>query len=108
MFYLSLPIVFLKFWYLEAPGEFFSFFNSLNKALLSLLSLPLLVGTFFKPWKNEYRKGLVAFSIFMGIFIKTFVILADTIIFILVLLFEAVFLISFLLWPIATLVLIFI
>lgn len=38
--------------------------------------------TFFKPLKNEYRKGLVGFSIVMGIFVKTILIAIDLIIFI--------------------------
>lgn len=105
MFYLSLPFVFLKFWYLEAPFGILKFFGSLNKSLLMLLSLPLLIRTYFKPWKNEYRKGLVVFSIAMGIFIKTFAIIADILIFLIVLVFEISFLAAFILWPVATLIL---
>ncbi|MEK7559467.1 MAG: hypothetical protein AAB521_04115 [Patescibacteria group bacterium] len=107
MFYLTLPLVFLKFWYLEAPIKILNFFSTLNQSLLSLLSLPLLIKTFFKPWKNEYRKGLVLFSIIMGMFIKTFAIMADIIIFLFVLFFEIIFFVSFILWPVATLMLIF-
>lgn len=36
----------------------------------NLLSVPLLIKTFFKPLKNEYRDGLVLFSIIMGMIIK--------------------------------------
>ena len=107
MFYLSLPIIFLKFWYFEAPVGLFSFFVSLNNAALQLLSLPLLVRTYFKPWKNEYRKGLVAFSIAMGIFIKTFVIMAELMLFFLLIFVELAFFISFLLWPVGTIFLFF-
>ena len=106
MFYLTLPLVFLKFWYLEAPIKIIKFFSSLNVSLLSLLSLPLLIKTFFRPWKNEYRKGLILFSIAMGVFIKTFVIVADIIIFAFVLIVEIVFFLFFLLWPLATFTLI--
>ena len=108
MFYLKLPIIFLKFWYFEAPRELIDFFSSLNKALLVLLSLPILAKTFFKPWKNEYRKGLVVFSISIGVFIKTFVIFADLIILVFVISLEAFLFIAFLLWPFATIALIFI
>ncbi|MEK9176340.1 MAG: hypothetical protein AAB520_02785, partial [Patescibacteria group bacterium] len=66
-FYLSLPFLFLKFWFLEAPLKLTKYFFSLNHAALQILSLPLMIRTFFKPLKNEYRKGLVAFSIGMGI-----------------------------------------
>lgn len=106
MFYLTLPAVFLKFWYIEAPIGILKFFLSFNKSLLSLISLPLLIKTFFKPWKSEYRKGLVNFSIIIGVFIKTFVIFADIVIFIFVLLIEILFFILFIFWPIFTVILI--
>ena len=38
--------------------------------IFELLSVPILLKTFFKPLKNEYREGLVLFSIVAGIFIK--------------------------------------
>jgi len=41
---------------------------------VSLLSLPLLVRTFFKPLKNEYRDGLVLFSVIFGMVIKSMLI----------------------------------
>src|SRR3989338_7694191 len=107
MFYLSSPIIFLKFWYIEAPIGLLKFFSSLNNSALALLSLPLLVKTYFKPWKNEYRKGLVVFSIAMGIFVKTFVIMADLILVFLLLFLEIIFFISFLLWPVGTIFLLF-
>lgn len=103
MFYLSLPLAFLKFWYLEAPIGILGFFGSLNSAFLQLFSLPLLIRTFFKPWKSEYRKGLVGFSIGMGIFIKSFVITADIVMLLLLLLFEIAFIAAFIFWPIGTL-----
>ena len=98
-FYLSLPLIFLKFWYFEAPGALFSFFGSLNRAFLHLFSLPLLIKTFFKPWKNEYREGLVGFSIGMGMFIKTFAIAADLVILLSLLAIEVGIFVLFLLWP---------
>ncbi|MCL5434992.1 MAG: hypothetical protein M1405_01245 [Patescibacteria group bacterium] len=97
-----LPISFLKFWFFEAPVSMLSFFVSLNKAFLQLFSLPLLVKTYFKPWKNEYRQGLVGFSIAMGVFIKTFVILADLLLFFLLLVIEIFLFIAFISWPFAT------
>ncbi|MEK7502472.1 MAG: hypothetical protein AAB609_03015 [Patescibacteria group bacterium] len=107
MFYLKLPLVFLKFWYTEAPFKIVGFFASLNDSVLQLLSLPLLVRTYFRPWKNEYREGLVVFSVAMGIFIKTFVIMADLILVLLLLFLEIIFFISFLLWPAGTIFLLF-
>ena len=76
------------------------FFASLNRAFLHLFSLPLLLKTFFKPWKNEYREGLVGFSIGMGMFIKTFVIAADLIILLFLLAIEILIFTVFLLWPV--------
>ena len=101
MFYLGLPLIFLKFWFLEAPLALISFFASLNSAFLQLFSLPLLIKTFFKPWKNEYRKGLVGFSIAMGIFVKTFIIIVDILLLFAILILETTFVFSFVVWPIA-------
>lgn len=97
-----LPVIFLKFWFFEAPREILHFFVLLNKAFLQLFSLPLLLKTYFKPWKNEYRQGLVGFSIAMGIFIKTFVIFADLLLFFLLLGIELFLFIAFIFWPFAT------
>ncbi len=103
-----LPVIFLRFWFFEAPVSILSFSLSLNKAFLQLFSLPLLVKTYFKPWKNEYRQGLVGFSIAMGIFIKTFVILADLLLFLCLLIIELAFFLMFIFWPFATIYLLFI
>jgi len=99
-FYLSLPIIFLKFWFIEAPASIISFFASLNKAFMQLFSLPLLLKTYFKPWKNEYREGLVAFSIGIGMFIKTFVILVDVLLFLLLFAVEIILTLAFILFPV--------
>lgn len=106
--YLSLPVLFIKFWYLEAPLRLVKFFFSLNHASLQILSLPLMIRTFFKPLKNEYRPGLVVFSIFMGIFIKTALILFDLVIYMAILTLEAAFLILFIAWPVLTFLILFI
>ncbi|MFH1186845.1 MAG: hypothetical protein V1697_01580 [Candidatus Levyibacteriota bacterium] len=108
LFYLSLPLILLRFWFIEAPVLLISFFISLNKTIMGIISLPLLVKTYFKPWKNEYREGLVGFSIGMGIFIKTFVILADLFLMAIVLLIEFSFILLFIAFPILTFYLIFI
>jgi hypothetical protein len=98
---------FLKFWFIDGPIGLVNYFSSFNKAFLELFSLGLLVKTFFKPWKNEYRKGLVGFSIGMGIAIKSIVILVDILVFLVLLLAEGVFLLGFILWPFATVGLLF-
>jgi len=105
--YLFLPFDFLKFWYFDSPREIIGFFDSLNNSFFQLFSLPLFLRTFFKPLKNEYRQGLVAFSRGMGMVIKTFFIIADVIILIPLLAIEALVLILFLAFPIMTLSLLF-
>lgn len=70
------------FWYHDVCIGAIDFFNRLNSYLLQMFSVPLLLRTFFKPLKNEYRKGLVLFSIVFGIFLKGFLIIVSlTIIF---------------------------
>lgn len=100
--YLSFPFDFLKFWYISAPKEILLYFISFNKAFLEMFSLPLLVKTFFQPIKNEYRKGLVAFSIGMGMFVKTWIIIIDLIFLTIILAVQVLLLVGFLLWPIIT------
>jgi hypothetical protein len=105
--YLFLPLLFAKFWFVEAPLGLLGYFASLNHAFLEMFSLPLLLKTFFKPLKNEYREGLVWFSRFMGMFIKFFLILVDVLIFILILAVEGLILVGFVTFPIATIYLLF-
>jgi hypothetical protein len=94
-----LPLDLIKFWYLDAPVLLFFYFVSLNKAFFGLFSLPLMFKTFFRPWKNEYRKGLIGFSIFMGMIIKIFFIAGDLVIFAGLLFCEIIFYIVFLAFP---------
>lgn len=103
-----LPVIFLKFWYIEAPLGMLGFFTSLNTAFFELFSLPLMLRTFFKPLKNEYRQGLVWFSRWMGMLTKSFLILFDLAIFIVMMAIEAVILIGFILLPFAGLLVLFI
>ncbi len=65
------------------------------------------VQTFFKPMKNEYRKGLVGFSIGMGIFVKTVFILLDLVILAALLLVELVLLLTFIGFPFLTVAVLF-
>jgi hypothetical protein len=105
--YLTLPFAFLKFWFFEAPRDIAFYFLSLNNAFLQQFSLPLLLRTYFKPLKNEYREGLIWFSIAMGIFIKTWLIVIDLVIYLILLAIEVCFIAVFLFWPRATVILIF-
>ena len=81
---------------------------SLNKTFLGVFSLSLMLKTFFKPWKNEYREGLVGFSIFMGMAVKSLFILADLVLLIGLIIFEIGFFIGFLIWPFAIIILPFV
>jgi hypothetical protein len=107
-FYVRLPFIFLQFWFLEVPTSIIKFFFSLNKYFLQLVSLSLLVKTFFRPWKNEYREGLVGFSIGMGIFIKSVVILIDIFMFLILLSLEIFTVALFFCFPFAVILLLFI
>ena len=103
-----LPILILKFWYLEAPVNILKFFASLNKSFFGVFSLPLMIKTFFRPWKNEYREGLVGFSIIMGMIMKSLFIFADLLLLLVLILAEISVFLIFLILPITVFVLPFI
>lgn len=98
---LRLPVEIIKFWYLEAPFSLLNYFWKLNKSFFNAFSVGLMIKTFFRPWKNEYREGLVKFSIFMGIMFKSLFLIADLIMFTLLLSFEVVIFAVYLIFPIA-------
>jgi len=102
-----LPFIFLKFWYIDTPREMLGFLASFNTYFMELFALPLCLRTYFKPLKNEYREGLVGFSIAMGILFKTVLILIDLIILACILIFECIILLSFLVFPVITVLLLF-
>lgn len=72
--FLYYPLYLLLFWYKDVLGGLLNFFILFNRYTVSLLSLRLLVRTFFKPLKNEYRDGLVLFSVIFGMVIKSMLI----------------------------------
>jgi hypothetical protein len=102
MNYSQLPLLFLKFWFIESPVTLFQYFASLNMSFLQLFSLPLFLQTYFKPLKNEYRQGLVGFSRALGIFIKTILIAVDIFLFTLLLAVEVIIFAGYVFLPIAT------
>ena len=71
---LMYPLEIVIFWYHDVGLGAIDYFTRLNSYLLHLFSVPLLFSTLFKPLKNEYRKGLVLFSIIFGLFLKSFLI----------------------------------
>lgn len=105
--YAFLPLLFVKFWFFESPRALIGFFLSLNRAFFQLFSLPLLLKTFFKPLKNEYRSGLIKFSRVMGVIIKLPIIIVDVFLLALLLISEALILVGFLAFPLVTVLLLF-
>ena len=74
----------MVFWYrVFFPGTLIKSIQVLDYCS-SLLSFRLMITTFFKPLKNEYRADLVVFSRVTGIIVKTFIIAADSLVLVLV------------------------
>lgn len=107
MNYPLLPLVWLKFWYIDAPLGLLAYCSSLNASFLRLFSFNLLLKTFFQPIKNEYRQGLVGFSIGMGIFVKSVLIFIALLLLILLFMVEFLFIFFFIMLPIFSVVLFF-
>lgn len=101
-FYLSIPVLFLKFWFIDAPLRLIKYFFSVNHAALQILSITVLIRTFFKPLKNEYRKGLVVFSLVFGMIVKSALIFVDLIVLGFIIFIEVAAVILFILWPFLT------
>ena len=74
------PLFLVVFWYRDF------FLGSVKKSeeiftyVADLLSIRLLFKTYLKPLKNEYRDGLVVFSIGMGLVVKTLLLLVSAVI----------------------------
>lgn len=100
MNFILYPILLFNFWFIEAPINLLGFYRKANVYFLNILSFPILLKTFFKPLKNEYRKGFVGFSVAMGMVIKLFLLTFDLAIFIVFLFLELLFLIIFLGFPV--------
>jgi hypothetical protein len=107
MEYFNLPLLFLKFWFFEAPLSLIKYFAYLNSQFLHLFSLTLMIKTLFVPWKNEYRKEFIPVALGLGIFIKAFFIIADLILFLMLLIIEFLILIFFIIWPFLAVLLLF-
>jgi hypothetical protein len=107
-YYLSIPLLFFKFWFIDAPIRIIEYFLTVNHAVLQILSLALLLRTFFKPLKNEYRKGLVVFSVVFGMILKSALIFADIVMISFVLFIEVIALGLFILWPFLSIFVLFI
>src|SRR3972149_48018 len=91
-----LPFEFLTWWFIEAPTILLKILIWIFSAFVHLFAFKSLFTTFFKPWKNEYREGLVKTAIFIGAFFKSLLIIFDVFIFGLIIVAEiAIFLVWF-------------
>lgn len=99
IFLLTLPLVFLQFWFYELPRNQIRFFLSFNQSFLHFMSFRQLIQTFFKPLKNEYREGLVGFSISIGIFVKIVIIFFTVFLLLCFMFLELLFVLGFLGMP---------
>ena len=75
----TLPLQFIYWWFVEATFTIFKVMRYFLAAAYHLLGIGSILKTFFEPWKNEYREGLVRFSIFMGMFLKSLLLIFDLI-----------------------------
>lgn len=78
---LTLPAEFLHWWFIESTFNLLKIMQYVLKQSYNFLGIRLLFKTFFKPWKNEYREGLVRFSLFMGMFFKSMFLFVDVLFF---------------------------
>lgn len=67
-----LPSVALNFWLIEGPAKIATLSWVIVRSTANILSVPILIKTFFAPWKGEYRKGYVAIARGIGITIRLF------------------------------------
>ncbi len=95
----KLPIEFILWWYTQAPITLLKILRWVFLAFVHLFSLKNLFTTFFKPWKNEYREGLVRTAIFIGAFIKFFIIIFDVFILSAIFVIEIIVFIGWLAFP---------
>ncbi len=96
---LTLPFEFIHWWFIESTFNILKILRYILEVFYNLLSVKLIFKTFFKPWKNEYREGLARFALFMGIFIKSMLLVVYTFFFSLLALFEFAALVLWILFP---------
>jgi len=94
------PYFLLGFWYKDVLFASLKFSQNFLLYWLQLVSVPILVKTFFKPLKNEYREGLVVFSITIGIIVKSLLLIAIFLVTLIILLLLVVFNLALVLLPV--------
>lgn len=73
----KLPLWYLSFWFVEAPIALSENLFKLLLALEHFLSVTLMLKTFFRPWKNERRKGYVIHAIAIAATLRFCLIILD-------------------------------
>src|SRR5579859_450925 len=81
----TLPLAFAKFWFIDGPQNILQVTWLLTRASANVLSIPILLRTFFKPWKGEYRKGYVGIAVGVGVTVRLFMLLAGILITVIIL-----------------------
>jgi hypothetical protein len=84
----KLPFEFLHWWFLEAPITLLKILKFIFLAFVHLFSFKELFTTFFRPWKNEYREGLVRTAILVGVVFKSILIFFELFLFSVLLIIE--------------------
>jgi len=74
------PVLIIKFWLIEGPSYLTKTTWSLIRTTAGILSISLLLKTFFAPWKGEYRKGYVAIARGIGMTIRFFTLITGILI----------------------------
>jgi len=95
----KLPFYFTRWWYYEAPPKLFTYLTRVLGGIAHLLSVELLLKTFFEPWRAEYRKGFVAVARFVGISVKAIFLIFDFLILSAILIWGVFIFISWFLLP---------
>ncbi len=96
---LTSPFNFIFWWFLESPKIVFKILYFFLATTIHLFGYKSLFKTFFKPWKNEYREGLVGFSLIMGMATKSSLIFIETILILFLVVIEVIVFATWLLLP---------
>ena len=94
-----LPISFITWWFSNNIKLIYKILSFIFLTTVHLFGYKSLFKTFFKPWKNEYREGLVGFSRLIGASIKSILIFTETFFIIILFLVLAVVFIFWVLLP---------
>jgi hypothetical protein len=73
-----LPLNFIVWWFTDNIKLIYKILFFIFRTTVHLFGYKSLFKTFFKPWKNEYRQGMVGFSRIIGMAIKTMLIFTES------------------------------